>query len=219
MRTPYPNELMHYGVMGMKWGIRRYQNPDGTLTAAGRKRYGYDLDINDKSRTNIARIRKGEALRRLDVARSNNETNATRIADLQGRVRSAKKAEKMARRIDKGTKRAAKGETITANRFKGGLAYVAAHAGSAAWTSFLNSRMSSLSSQGRWTAGHQAVAEGLNKYGSYALHGLATAYNVKKTVDNYNIRAYQSARLSGQNTIKSVGSQEYADRVKQTSKK
>lgn len=34
------DHLQHYGIQGMKWGIRRYQNPDGTLTSAGQKRYG-----------------------------------------------------------------------------------------------------------------------------------------------------------------------------------
>ena len=33
------NELYHWGIKGMKWGVRRYQNSDGSLTAAGRKRY------------------------------------------------------------------------------------------------------------------------------------------------------------------------------------
>lgn len=30
---------MHYGILGMKWGVRRYQNEDGTLTEAGKRRY------------------------------------------------------------------------------------------------------------------------------------------------------------------------------------
>ena len=33
------NTLTHHGIKGMRWGVRRYQNSDGTLTSAGKKRY------------------------------------------------------------------------------------------------------------------------------------------------------------------------------------
>lgn len=37
---PYSDELYHHGIKGQRWGIRRYQNEDGSLTAAGKIRYG-----------------------------------------------------------------------------------------------------------------------------------------------------------------------------------
>lgn len=40
--------IAHHGIKGMRWGIRRYQRKDGSLTTAGRKRYG-DSDSSDKS--------------------------------------------------------------------------------------------------------------------------------------------------------------------------
>lgn len=44
----YVNELYHHGIKGQKWGVRRYQNPDGTLTEMGKKRASYHQIQRDK---------------------------------------------------------------------------------------------------------------------------------------------------------------------------
>lgn len=58
------NFLQHHGIQGMHWGIRRYQNPDGSLTAAGRKRYDADSKKLYKSLDNYqsANSKKAKAL-------------------------------------------------------------------------------------------------------------------------------------------------------------
>ena len=40
------NTIQHHGIKGMKWGVRRYQNRDGSLTAEGKKRYERDIADN-----------------------------------------------------------------------------------------------------------------------------------------------------------------------------
>lgn len=43
------NELMHYGVLGMRWGRRKYTNPDGSLNALGKKRKAM-MDAKDEKK-------------------------------------------------------------------------------------------------------------------------------------------------------------------------
>lgn len=49
--------LQHYGVKGMKWGVRRYTNKNGTLNSAGKRRYndGGDLTPEQQRRRTIAK--------------------------------------------------------------------------------------------------------------------------------------------------------------------
>lgn len=68
------NELCHFGIKGMKWGRRRYQNEDGSLTDEGRRHYGYRLkrsinNIREARRKKVLAKKRAKALEKARKAR------------------------------------------------------------------------------------------------------------------------------------------------------
>ena len=75
------DELKHFGILGMHWGIRRYQNPDGTLTPEGRERYGVKT-----------------------VAETQKETYSQKKEALKYKKNRSEKEEKMLESLERGEK-------------------------------------------------------------------------------------------------------------------
>lgn len=74
--------LQHFGVKGMHWGIRRYENEDGSLTPAGRRRYKVDSYAEKKY--------VGERKRALDQAKATSGKKSQEYAKAKADLRSAK---------------------------------------------------------------------------------------------------------------------------------
>lgn len=76
----YSSSFQHHGIKGMRWGVRRYQNKDGTLTKAGQKRYNKEMEKIEEEKRVLANQAKTKAkLDKLDAARKDLENRRDKL--------------------------------------------------------------------------------------------------------------------------------------------
>lgn len=105
------DDLQHWGIKGMKWGVRRFQNSDGSLTPAGEKRYGSLTDavgavkaarIKAKRKKNLKKAREAAAEKRKVDAEQKAAAEQRKKDVAEGKVSARKMtAEELQSRIDK----------------------------------------------------------------------------------------------------------------------
>jgi len=110
----YNTELYHHGIKGMRWGIRRYQNTDGTLTEVGMRRLsgggkkdkGINFDSQGRLDNDQSNLRKAHSKIRENVAEdyrnvSSAFNSGSNIAGISSRMAARSDAKKLAKAASK----------------------------------------------------------------------------------------------------------------------
>ena len=118
-KAPETSALSHYGILGMKWGVRRYQNKDGSYTKAGLERY-----YKSEDKYNAAKDKYKKAKQNKKVG----NINSRELAEARREVKSAKKEMgreydklKMRSRADRGKELYRSGKSISNTRLSATL--------------------------------------------------------------------------------------------------
>lgn len=95
------DELQHYGIRGQRWGVRRYQNSDGSLTAAGRKRYNQEMEkLEAREKVLKNKQRTANKIAKLDAKKKELDEKQREIKEMEGRHKRQAR-EEFAAKFDK----------------------------------------------------------------------------------------------------------------------
>lgn len=85
----FTDELYHHGIKGQKWGIRKYQNADGSLTAAGKARYNLKEAKRDYKKT-LKRARNGFGIKGIEKStKARKELEGKRLKYIDAKAKKA----------------------------------------------------------------------------------------------------------------------------------